>query len=129
MDEYQDIRELLKPKRTIGASAHLHQRIGNALAQQRSAGIRWLWRAAAAACVVLIVGVAMLFNSRSAVTPVGNSDCIVYVAGQKASGNEAQAIAEADVARMEQFMQTVAQQNAAEQEKVNQFMQHKYLEK
>ena len=71
----------------------------------------------------------MLFNSRSAVTPAGNNDCIVYVAGQKASGNEAQAIAEADVARMEQFMQTVAQQNAAEQEKVNQFMQHKYLEK
>lgn len=129
MDEYQDIRELLKPKRTIGASAHLRQRIGNASVQKRSTGTRWLWRAAAAACVALIVGVAMLFSRRSAVTPVGNSDCIVYVAGQKASGNEAQAIAEADVARMEQFMQTVAQQNAAEQEKVNQFMQHKYLEK
>ena len=123
MDEYQDIRELLKPKRTIGASVHLRQRIGNALAQ------KWLWRAAAAACVAMIVGVAMLFNSRSAVTPAGNSDCIVYVAGHKASGNEAQAIVEADVARMEQFIQTVAQQNAAEQEKVNQFMQHKYLEK
>ena len=129
MDEYQDIRELLKPKRTIGASVHLRQRIGNASVQKRSAGTRWLWRAAAAACVALIVGAAMLFNSRSAVTPAGNNDCIVYVAGQKASGNEAQAIAEADVARMEQFMQTVAQQNAAEQEKVNQFMQHKYLEK
>lgn len=130
MDEYQDIRELLKPKRTIGASAHLRQRIGNASAQKRSAGTRWLWRAAAAACVALIAGVAMLlFSRRSAVTPAGNSDCIVYVAGQKVSGNEAQAIAEADVARMEQFMQTVAQQNAAEQEKVNQFMQHKYLEK
>lgn len=129
MDEYQDIRELLKPKRTIGASVHLRQRIGNALAQKRSTGTKWLWRADAAACVAMIVGVAMLFNSRSVVTPVGNSDCIVYVAGQKASGNEAQAIAEADVARMEQFIQTVAQQNAAEQEKVNQFMQHKYLEK
>ena len=129
MDEYQDIRELLKPKRTIGASVHLRQRIGNALAQKRSTGTKWLWCAAAAACVAMIVGAAMFFNSRSAVTPAGNSDCIVYVAGQKASGNEAQAIAEADVARMEQFMQTVAQQNAAEQEKVNQFMQHKYLEK
>ena len=129
MDEYQDIRELLKPKRTIGASVHLRQRIGNALDQKCTTGTRWLWRAAAAACVALIVGAAMLFNSRSAITPAGNSDCIVYVAGQKASGNEAQAIAEADVARMEQFMQTVAQQNAAEQEKVNQFMQHKYLEK
>ena len=129
MDEYQDIRELLKPKRTIGASAHLRQRIGNALDQKCTTGTRWLWRAAAAACVALIVGAAMFFNSRSAITPAGNSDCIVYVAGQKASGNEAQAIAEADVARMEQFIQTVAQQNAAEQEKVNQFMQHKYLEK
>ena len=129
MDEYQDIRELLKPKRTIGASVHLRQRIGNALVQKRSTGTKWLWRAAAVACVAMIVGVAMLFNSRSAVTPAGNNDCIVYVAGQKASGNEAQAIAEADVARMEQFMQAVAQQNAAEQEKVNQFMQHKYLEK
>jgi hypothetical protein len=77
----------------------------------------------------MIAGVAMFFNSRSAITPAGDSNCIVYVAGQKAGGNEAQAIAEADVARMEQFMQTVAQQNAAEQEKVNQFMQHKYLEK
>ena len=129
MDEYQDIRELLKPKRTIGASAHLRQRIGNALDQKCTTGTRWLWRAAAAACVALIVGAAMFFNSRSAITPAGNSDCIVYVAGQKAGGNEAQAIAEADVARMEQFIQTVAQQNAAEQEKVNQFMQHKYLEK
>ena len=63
----------------------------------------------------------MLFYSKTAIT----NDCIVYVAGQRAGSNEAQAIAEADVARMEQFMLTVAQQNAAEQEKVNQFMQHK----
>ena len=75
----------------------------------------------AAACATLIVGGAMLFYSKTATT----NDCIVYVAGQRASGNEAQAIAEADVARMEQFMLTVAQQNTAEQEKVNQFMQHK----
>ena len=129
MDEYQDIRDLLKPQRTITASPQLRQRISDASAKKRSTGTKWLWRAATAACVAMIVGVAMLFNSRSAVTPAGNSDCIVYVAGQKASGNEAQAIAEADVARMEQFIQTVAQQNAAEQEKVNQFMQHKYLEK
>ena len=58
-----------------------------------------------------------------------NSDCIVYVAGQKASGDEAQAIAEADVAKMERFMRTVEQQNAAEEEKVNQFMQHKSIQK
>lgn len=128
MDEYQDIKELLKPKRTIGASAHLRQRIRNASAQKRSA--RWPWRTAVAACLTLIVGTTMLFNSKSYITPsADNSDCIVYVAGQKASGNEAKAIAEADVAKMEKFMQIVSQQNATEQEKVNQFMQHKYLEK
>lgn len=129
MDEYQDIKELLKPKCTIGASAHLRRRIGNASAQKRSTSTRWLWRAATAACLALMVGTTMLFNSKNDITPSDNNYCIVYVAGQKASGNEAQAIAEADVVRMEQFMQTVAQQNAAEQEKVNQFMQHKYSEK
>ena len=43
MDEYQDIRELLKPKRTIGASAHLRQRIGNASVQKRNTVAKWLW--------------------------------------------------------------------------------------
>ena len=119
MDDYQDIKELLKSHRTISASAHLRRRVAGALAQKRGNSTRWLW--SAAACATLIVGGAMLFYSKTATT----NDCIVYVAGQRASGNEAQAIAEADVARMEQFMLTVAQQNAAEQEKVNQFMQHK----
>jgi anti-sigma-K factor RskA len=127
MDDYQDIKELLRPRHAIGASTHLRQRIRNASAQKRSA--RWLWRTAAAACLALIVGTTMLFNSKSDITPSGSSYCIVYVAGQKANGNEAKAIAESDVAKMEKFMQIVAQQNATEQEKVNQFMQHKYLEK
>jgi len=83
----------------------------------------------AAACAAMIVGVIMFFNIKNSIAPSHNDNCIVYVAGQKASGDEAQAIAKADVARMQQFMQTVAQQNAAEQEKVNQFMQHKFLEK
>lgn len=125
MDEYQDIKELLKSHRTICASAQLRQRIGDASAHKRktAGNARW-WTAAA--CVALIVGATMFF----AITPAAdNSDCIVYVAGQKASSDQAHAIAEADVARMEQFMHTVAQQNAAEQEKVNQFMQHKSLQK
>lgn len=128
MDEYQDIKELLKPQRPIGASAQLRQRISDASAQKRRVAIntRWRWSAAAAACVALVLGTTLLFNN----TPsTDNSDCIVYVAGQKASGNEAQAIAEADVAKMEQFMRTVEQQNAAEEEKVNQFMQHKSIQK
>ena len=125
MDEYQDIKELLKPRRTIGASAQLRQRIGDASAHKRktAGNTRW-WTAAA--CVALMMGATLFF----AITPAAdNSDCIVYVAGQKASSDQAHAIAEADVARMEQFMRTVAQQNAAEQEKVNQFMQHKSLQK
>lgn len=125
MDEYQDIKELIKPRRTIGASAQLRQRIGDASARKRktAGNTRW-WTAAA--CVALMMGATLFF----AITPAAdNSDCIVYVAGQKASSDQAHAIAEADVARMEQFMHIVAQQNAAEQEKVNQFMQHKSLQK
>ena len=124
MDEYQDIKELLKPRRTIGASAQLRQRIGDASARKRktAGNTRW-WTAA---CVALMMGATLFF----AITPAAdNSDCIVYVEGQKASSDQAHAIAEADVARMEQFMHTVAQQNAAEQEKVNQFMQHKSQQK
>lgn len=127
MDEYQDIKELLKPQRAIGASAQLRQRISAVSAQKRSTAnkTRWRWSAAAAACLALVLGTTLLFNNKI----TDNSDCIVFVAGQKASGDEAQAIAEADVVKMEQFMQTVAQQNAAEEEKVNQFMQHKSLQK
>ena len=127
MDEYQDIKELLKPQRNIGASAQLRQRISDASAQKRSPANNtwWRWSAAAAACLALVLGTTLLFNNKI----TDNSDCIVFVAGQKASGDEAQAIAEADVVKMEQFMQTVAQQNAAEEEKVNQFMQHKSLKK
>lgn len=119
MEEYHDIKELLKPRRTISASPQLRQRVGKALAQKHSTDTRWLWKAAA--CAALMVGGTMLFYSRTST----DTDCIVYVAGQQASGDEARAIADADVAKMEQFMLTVAQQNAAEQEKVNQFMQHK----
>ncbi len=132
MDEYQDIKELLKPQRAIGASANLRQRISDATAQKRRTAnkTRWHWSAAAAACLALVLGTTLLFNNKvSTTTSTDNSDCIVYVAGQKASGDEAQAIAEADVAKMEHFMRTVEQQNAAEEEKVNQFMQHKSLQK
>ena len=72
----------------------------------------------------MIVGGTMLFNKKSAISH--HLATVSFMSqGQQASGDEAQAIAEADVAKMEQFMRTVAQQNAAEQEKVNQFMQHK----
>ena len=132
MDEYQDIKKLLKPHRTISASEHLRRRVNDAIAHKHKTAnnTRWRWSAAAAACLVLVLGTTLLFNSKISITPsANNSDCIVYVAGQKVSGDEAQTIAEADVAKMEQFKRTVAQQNAVEEEKVNQFMQHKSLQK
>ncbi len=130
MGQYQDIKELLKPQRSIGASPTLRQRIHAVTSQRRNTiATRWLWSAAAAACLMLTAGAAMLFNGKESIASSRGSECIVYVAGQKASADEALAIAEADVARMEHFMCAVAQQNAAEQEKVNQFMQHKSLEK
>ena len=132
MDEFQDIKELLKPRRPIGASPQLYQRISDVTVQKRrpANNTRWRWSAAAAACLALVLGTTLLFNNKISIMPSSdNSDCIVYVAGQKASGDEAQAIAEADVAKMERFMRTVEQQNAAEEEKVNQFMQHKSIQK
>ena len=124
MDEYQDIKELLRPRRSIGASLALRQRV-RAVSAQKHRGTIWFRSAAAAACIVLIVGAVMLFSGRGSVASSLGSECTVYVAGQKAGSDKAHAIAEADVARMEQFMRTVAQQKTAEQEKVNQFMQHK----
>ena len=36
MDEFQNIKDLLKPKRTIGASSDLRQRISKASVQKRN---------------------------------------------------------------------------------------------
>lgn len=128
MDDYQDIKEMLKPQRAIGASDELRQRILLATAGKRGTGpmAKWLWSGAAAACVTVVLGVTMLLNGKtSTAQSFDNGDCIVYVAGQQLSGEDAQTIAEADVARMEQFMLAVERQRAQEEAKVNQFMQHK----
>ena len=128
MDEYQDITKLLQPRRAIGASAQLRQRI-QAAASVRVEGSHhsswWLRSGVAAACVALITGAIMLFNgNRFTAASSGNGDCMVYVGGQKASDDEAQAIAEADVAKMERFLLTVERLNAVDQETVEQFMHH-----
>ena len=57
MDEYKDIKDLLKPQRQIGASAHLRQRVSKALAQKRNTSTRWMWSGVAAACAAMIVEV------------------------------------------------------------------------
>ena len=66
MDEYQDIKELLKPQRPIGASAQLRQRISDASAQKCSPvnNTWWRWTAAAAACLALVLGTTLLFNNK-----------------------------------------------------------------
>lgn len=79
----------------------------------------WVWRVAA--CVAILIGGITLLQNH---TP-NETDCIVYVEGTEVRGERAKAIAEADVARMEQFMQTVEAQRATEQAKVEQFMNHK----
>lgn len=82
--------------------------------------LTWAWRVAA--CVAILIGsIALLQNHITS-----EADCIAYVEGTEVSGERAKVIAEADVARMEQFMQTVEAQRATEQAKVEQFMNHKY---
>lgn len=125
MEDFQDLRDMLKPRREIVASGELRERIGMATSRQKHkvvTHVPWLWRTAA--CAAVIVGIVMLVEKYS---PSGNNDCIVYVDGKQVSDDAARSIAEADVAKMEQFMQAVAAQQAAEEAKVNQFMQHKTI--
>ena len=122
MDEYQDIREMLKPRRTIVATSELRERIAAATGKRRNATGKWLWHAAAG--VAIILGATLLVKHHDTSL---NNECIVYADGKQMSDDAARNIAEADIARMEQFMQTVARQRADEEAKVNQFMQHKTL--
>ena len=72
-----------------------------------------------AACVAILLGcVTILRNSLA----TDDAECIAFVEGHQVSTEQARNIAEADVARMEQFMQTVATQRAAEEAKVKHFI-------
>ena len=122
MDEYQDIKELLKPRRTIVASDKLRQRVSEMTAdkQRQMAKRQWLWGgASAAACMAIVLGCISLLN-----TNYKDTDCVVYAEGNMLIGEAAQTIAEADVAKMENFMQTIEVQRAAEEAKVQQFLNH-----
>ena len=120
MDEYQDIRDLLKPKRNIEASEDLKNRIKKETAPNRLNSNRtWFWGgASAAACIAIVLGIGLNQG-------ISDNDCIAYVEGKKASKETALKIAEADVAKMELFMETVAAHKANEDAKVQQFMNHK----
>ena len=119
MDEYQDIKNLLKPCRQMSASTSLRHRIDKAMASVRQPTITSRWQWAAAACVAVVIGYIAITAVKT-----GHQDCIVYVSGQRVSQNQALEIAENDVARMQQFMLVVAQQRTQEEEKVKQFVQH-----
>ena len=124
MEDFQDVREVLKPRREIMASRELRERIGDGLPKNKrhiTTGT-WLWRAAAS--VAIVIGIAWFAGTHNT-SSSANDDCIVYVEGKQVSDNVARNIAEADVAKMEQFMLTVSRQRAEEEAKVNQFMQHK----
>ncbi|MBR5117313.1 MAG: hypothetical protein IK100_01555 [Muribaculaceae bacterium] len=83
----------------------------------------WGWILRAAACVAIILGTFAIYHHDSHVNHViGTDDCIVYVAGKMANAEEAHRIAEADVAKIQQFMQTVSEQQAQEEAKVEQFI-------
>ena len=77
------------------------------------------WALRVAACVAILLGcVTILCNSLA----TDDAECIVFVEGHQVSTEQARNIAEADVARMEQFMQTVATQRAVEEAKVKHFI-------
>ena len=102
--ELMAVSRLCKPK-----AAKPQKNVGN-----------WAFRAAACAAIVLssfAVYHKLWLNHK-------NGDCIVYVAGEKVSYEEAHKIAEADVAKMQQFMQVVNEQQTQEETKVEQFMNH-----
>ena len=102
--ELMAVSRLFKPK-----AAKPQKNVGN-----------WAFRAAA--CVAIVLSSFAVWH-KLWLNPK-NGDCIVYVAGEKASAEEAHKIAEADVVKMQQFMQVVNEQQTQEEIKVEQFMNH-----
>lgn len=82
----------------------------------------WSWALRVAACAAIVLGALALFQHININRDNGN--CIVYVAGKRVCAEEAHIIAEADVAKMQQFMRVVNEQKAQEEAKVEQFMNH-----
>ncbi|MBR5638488.1 MAG: hypothetical protein IKW83_01875 [Muribaculaceae bacterium] len=92
---------------------------------RKTRGSFWTWWMSTAACVAIALGTFTLFHHFNNSNKNSNNDyCIVYVSGKRVNDEEAHKIAEADVAKMQQFMQTVNEQKAQEEAKVEQFMNH-----
>lgn len=82
----------------------------------------WTWPLRVAACAAIALGTFALFQHIN--IDRDDDNCIVYVAGKRATAEEAHIIAEADVAKMQKFMQVVNEQQTQEEAKVEQFMNH-----
>lgn len=96
------ISRLFKPK-----AAKLHKSV-------------WGWVFRVAACAAIALSFFAVYHKLC--HNIQNNNCIVYVAGEKVSYEEAHRIAEADVAKMQQYMKIVNEHQAQEEAKVEQFM-------
>lgn len=83
------------------------------------------WVMSTAACAAIALGAFTIYHHFNNTNINSHDDyCIVYVAGERADEEKAHIIAEADIAKMRQFMLTVNEQQAQEEAKVEQFMNH-----
>ena len=80
----------------------------------------WSWAFRAAASVAIVLSAFTIYHNIK--FNHQNDNCIVYVAGEKVSSEKAHNLAEADVLKMQEFIQTVNELNAQEESKVEKFM-------
>ena len=80
----------------------------------------WSWAFRAAASVAIVLSAFTIYHNIK--SNHQNDNCIVYVAGEKVSSEKAHNLAEADVLKMQEFIQTVNELNAQEESKVEKFM-------
>ena len=80
----------------------------------------WSWAFRAAASVAIVLSAFTIYHNIK--FNHQHDNCIVYVAGEKVSSEKAHKLAEADVAKMQKFRQTVNELNAQEESKVEKFM-------
>ena len=106
----RDTRELMGISRSVKFSNVTKHRATHRLLNR---GLR------VAACVIILLGCVTILRNKLF---TDDAECIVFVEGHQVNTAQARNIAKSDVAKMEQFMQIVATQRAAEEAKVKQFI-------
>ncbi|MBO4964944.1 MAG: hypothetical protein J6C81_01620 [Muribaculaceae bacterium] len=91
----------------------------------RNFRIKKIWRFSAAAVIAVVVLASgmVFFRNQSSDTEV----CYAYVEGERTGSDEARELAMQNIARAEQFIQTVDALEEAEQSKVNHFLNNSNL--